>query len=124
ASGLGALDASAIARVRQEAWPVVRDADELHDALVIMGYMTEAEGERGAAHAISLQVGSEDAGNEGEIEDTDPRRTGHPDGTEAFSQATLGEALSDAAPGEASSNAPPDESSLNGWETSAITEVG
>ncbi|MGA2459734.1 MAG: DEAD/DEAH box helicase, partial [Terriglobales bacterium] len=30
---VGALDPSAIAQVQQEAWPDVRDADELHDAL-------------------------------------------------------------------------------------------
>ena len=30
---VGALDAAAIAQVQQEAWPDVRDADELHDAL-------------------------------------------------------------------------------------------
>ena len=38
-----ALDAAAIARVREEAWPFVRSADELHDALMLMGYMTVAE---------------------------------------------------------------------------------
>ena len=34
ASDLGALDADAIARVRDEARPDPRDADELHDALL------------------------------------------------------------------------------------------
>lgn len=33
AGGIGALDAAAIAEVRDQAWPDVRDADELHDAL-------------------------------------------------------------------------------------------
>lgn len=33
ASGIGALDPAAIAEVRDQAWPDVRDADELHDAL-------------------------------------------------------------------------------------------
>ncbi|HXZ79218.1 MAG TPA: DEAD/DEAH box helicase, partial [Terriglobales bacterium] len=33
---VGKLDASAIAQVREEAWPDVRDADELHDALLTM----------------------------------------------------------------------------------------
>jgi ATP-dependent helicase Lhr and Lhr-like helicase len=36
AGGVGALDAAAIARVGEEAWPVVRDADELHDALLTL----------------------------------------------------------------------------------------
>ena len=30
---VGALDPEAIAEVRQDAWPEVRDADELHDVL-------------------------------------------------------------------------------------------
>ena len=33
---IGALDATAIATVANEAWPVVRDADELHDALLTL----------------------------------------------------------------------------------------
>ena len=34
--GPGALDAEAIAQVTDEAWPLVRDADELHDALLTL----------------------------------------------------------------------------------------
>jgi len=34
AGGMGALDPQAIAEVVAESWPVVRDADELHDALL------------------------------------------------------------------------------------------
>ena len=37
------LDADAIARVREEAWPYVSRAEELHDALLSLGYITEAE---------------------------------------------------------------------------------
>jgi ATP-dependent helicase Lhr and Lhr-like helicase len=44
ASDLGALDAAALERVREEAWPDVADADELHDALVGLGFLTAAEG--------------------------------------------------------------------------------
>ena len=36
AEGVGALDAAAIAQVAAESWPVVRDADELHDALLTL----------------------------------------------------------------------------------------
>jgi ATP-dependent helicase Lhr and Lhr-like helicase len=43
AGDLGALDPSAIARVREEAWPDASDADELHDALCWLTFMTEAE---------------------------------------------------------------------------------
>jgi ATP-dependent Lhr-like helicase len=37
--GAGALDPEAIRTVAQEAWPAVRDADELHEALLGMGIM-------------------------------------------------------------------------------------
>jgi ATP-dependent helicase Lhr and Lhr-like helicase len=43
AGDLGALDPSAIARARAEAWPDAADADELHDALCWLTFMTEAE---------------------------------------------------------------------------------
>jgi ATP-dependent Lhr-like helicase len=50
ANQLGALDVAAIARVREEERPDPRDADELHDALLTAGFLTEdeaAEIERG-----------------------------------------------------------------------------
>jgi ATP-dependent Lhr-like helicase len=40
---LGALDAAAIERVRDEARPDPRDADELHDALLTAGFLTMGE---------------------------------------------------------------------------------
>ena len=40
---LGTLDAEAIERVRQEAWPQARDRDELYDALVSAGVIREDE---------------------------------------------------------------------------------
>ncbi len=46
ADELGALDPEAIARVRDEAWPDCRDADELHDTLSVSGFLTAAEGAR------------------------------------------------------------------------------
>src|SRR5580704_10797222 len=36
AAGMGALDPAAIAQVAEESWPVVRDPDELHDALLTL----------------------------------------------------------------------------------------
>jgi ATP-dependent Lhr-like helicase len=47
ADDLGALDADAIRRVQDEAWPEVANADELHDALLVSGFLTEAEGRAG-----------------------------------------------------------------------------
>jgi len=41
ASGIGALDAEAIAAVRAQAWPDVRDADELHDVLLTLVQLPE-----------------------------------------------------------------------------------
>src|SRR5690606_37715236 len=38
-----ALDQGAIDRVREEAWPTIRNADELHEALYLLGFMTDAE---------------------------------------------------------------------------------
>jgi ATP-dependent Lhr-like helicase len=43
ASDLGRLDPEAIARVRAEAWPEATNADELHDALVWLGFIAEHE---------------------------------------------------------------------------------
>jgi ATP-dependent Lhr-like helicase len=46
AAEIGKLDAEAIARVREEAWPDAGNVDELHDALLWLTFMTEAECER------------------------------------------------------------------------------
>jgi ATP-dependent Lhr-like helicase len=43
ASDLGRLDEAAIARVREEAWPTATTADELHDALRGLGFLTAEE---------------------------------------------------------------------------------
>ena len=51
---LGALDPRAIQEESENAWPRVRDADELHDALLILGVLPEAD----LAHASwSLSTG-------------------------------------------------------------------
>ena len=41
---VGALDLAAIEDVEREAWPVVRDADELHDALLTLVWVPVTEG--------------------------------------------------------------------------------
>ena len=43
ADTLGALDRDAVARVREDAWPDPRDAEEVHEALGWMGYVSDAE---------------------------------------------------------------------------------
>lgn len=45
AAELGQLDEGAINMVRDEAWPEADSSDELHDALVLCGFLTKEEGE-------------------------------------------------------------------------------
>ena len=46
AADIGKLDPDAIQRVRDEAWPDATNADELHDALLWLTYLTDAEVQR------------------------------------------------------------------------------
>ena len=43
ASDLGHLDADAISRVQAETWPDPQNADDLHDAMMWLGFLTSAE---------------------------------------------------------------------------------
>ena len=43
AADIGRLDANAIDRVCEEAWPEAATPDEVHDALVVLGFVTTAE---------------------------------------------------------------------------------
>jgi len=53
AEELGKLDQAAIDRVKDEAWPEVGSADELHDALLVMGAIPNAEvGSRNAEQQV------------------------------------------------------------------------
>ncbi|MBV8974922.1 MAG: hypothetical protein JOY74_07360 [Sinobacteraceae bacterium] len=54
AADIGQLDADAIRRVREEAWPDARDADELHDALLWLTCLTESEAAAGSGWALML----------------------------------------------------------------------
>jgi ATP-dependent Lhr-like helicase len=54
ADDLGRLDPEAIAAVRIEAWPQVRDADELHEALTSLGLLTAREVSANAGWAAWL----------------------------------------------------------------------
>jgi ATP-dependent Lhr-like helicase len=47
ASDLGSLDAAAIDKVRNEAWPRPGSADEMHEALDLLGFLTEDEARAG-----------------------------------------------------------------------------
>jgi ATP-dependent Lhr-like helicase len=52
AKEFGQLNPDAIRSVREEAWPDAGNADELHDALMTLGIVTQTEGER--SHWTSL----------------------------------------------------------------------
>src|SRR5204862_4681900 len=43
AAEIGRLDAEAITRVREEAWPEAANRDELHDALAWLGFLSHEE---------------------------------------------------------------------------------
>ncbi len=65
ADELGTLDPDAIARVREEAWPQPADAEEVHEALLWMGYVTLEEGRPWQAWLEEL-AGSGRVAREGE----------------------------------------------------------
>lgn len=56
ADDLGQLHAGAIASVREEAWPRVRDADEMHEALGMLGVVTDDEAAGNDAWADGLSA--------------------------------------------------------------------
>src|SRR6266496_3320631 len=58
--GLGVLDMAAIDRVQKEAWPEATNSDELPDALMLLGAMTEEEIQR--TMTARDDAGSETAG--------------------------------------------------------------
>ena len=51
---LARLDPAAIDQVRSEAWPLVRDAEELHDTLLTVGALQESEGSDWKKHFADL----------------------------------------------------------------------
>jgi ATP-dependent Lhr-like helicase len=53
---IGALDPAAVERVRQEAWPQPETAEEVHDALLWMGYVTDGEAETWQPWLVSLEA--------------------------------------------------------------------
>lgn len=54
ADAVGALDPAAIAEVEAEAWPVVRDPDELHDALLTLVWLPVQDAAAWETHAAPL----------------------------------------------------------------------
>ncbi|HWU77826.1 MAG TPA: DEAD/DEAH box helicase [Rhodanobacter sp.] len=56
ADDLGRLAPEAIAAVREEAWPRVRDADEMHEALTLLGFASDGEVARNDGWSERLQT--------------------------------------------------------------------
>ena len=56
ADEIGILDAEAIARVRSEAWPQPETVEEVHEALLWMGYVTVEEGRSWIAWLSELEA--------------------------------------------------------------------
>ena len=54
AADIGKLDPEAIRRVREEAWPDAGNGDELHDALLWLTFLTDAEAQRTPGWAALL----------------------------------------------------------------------
>ena len=78
AGEVGALDPAAIEEVQRESWPVVRDPDELHDALLTLLWLPVEEVQDWAIHlprlieegrAVELNVGGEGLGVRGEAQE-------------------------------------------------------
>ena len=53
AGEIGKLNPEAILNVKQEAWPIARNEDELHDALLVLGFISEQEASKDWQHYFS-----------------------------------------------------------------------
>jgi hypothetical protein len=63
AQDIGKLDPQVIAQVREDAWPEIRDAEELHDALVVHGFLTSTKRpSRNSSEALRSSAASPRAG--------------------------------------------------------------
>jgi len=56
AADLGTLDQAAIDQVREESWPQAESADELHDILLQLGFITALEGHAGQPHLFERET--------------------------------------------------------------------
>ena len=75
---LGRLDPEAIARVRAEAWPDPTNAEELHDALLWLGCLTEAEEAQAAGLARLARARSPRDKRVARLKTPRARRSGSP----------------------------------------------
>src|SRR5262245_47133259 len=68
AADLGKLDQAAIDRVREEAWPQAENADELHDALMQLGFIAVAEGLKYGWQALFAELANDRRATVAQIE--------------------------------------------------------
>lgn len=68
AAELGQLDPEAIKIVKDEAWPEAENADDLHDALVLCGFLTSEEGENNGWEPYFSELTAENRATELENE--------------------------------------------------------
>ncbi|HLN55148.1 MAG TPA: DEAD/DEAH box helicase [Bacteroidales bacterium] len=59
AADIGRLDPQAIEAVKEEAWPRVENADELHDAILLSGFLTKKEAEGTIIKALFVELARE-----------------------------------------------------------------
>ncbi|MGD8375220.1 MAG: ATP-dependent DNA helicase, partial [Acidobacteriota bacterium] len=59
AADLGSLDDGVIERVRREAWPEARSADELHDGLLLLGALTVDEARAGGWELLLARLATD-----------------------------------------------------------------
>ena len=102
---LGALDPDAISTATQDAWPVIRDAEEFHDALLVLGVMSQADlrpGDNGVSRDLVREWTNELSG-QGRL--ITLRR---PDGSEAWTATESAATTLAAYPGASLHPAPPE----------------
>ena len=68
AAELGQLDPEAIKIVKDEAWPEADNADDLHDALVLCGFLTSEEGKNNGWESFFSELTTENRATELENE--------------------------------------------------------
>ncbi len=56
--GVSELDADLVAELKRDIWPDPRDAEEVHEALLWMGFVTEEEGAAWGPWLVALQAGA------------------------------------------------------------------
>jgi ATP-dependent Lhr-like helicase len=89
AADLGKLDQAAIDRVREEAWPQAENADELHDALMQLGFITSEEGQRNNWQGLFDELVTERRASV--LDPVAPTADFEPQRTERFAQSTAEE---------------------------------